>query len=87
MIQLARDQEASEQLGIEYIVGNAREPVLGGQYDLAIAAYLLNQARDRAELGAVYNGIASCLKPGGRFIMVNCSRGLSSRAFVSRIWI
>jgi toxoflavin synthase len=40
-------------------------------YDLAVAAYFLNYAHDRAELEAMCNGIARCLKSGGRFITVN----------------
>ena len=36
--------------------------------DLAVAAYLLNYATDRAELGAMCRGIARCLRPGGRFV-------------------
>ena len=39
--------------------------------DLVVAAYLLNYARDRAELEAMCRGIAACLKPGGRFVTVN----------------
>ena len=53
MIELARDQEAQHRLGIDYIVGDARELTLGVEYDLAVAAYPLNYARDRAELGAM----------------------------------
>ena len=54
-------------------------PALGVEYDLAVAAYLLNYARDRAELGAMCNGIAHCLRPGGRFVTVNCSPALDFR--------
>jgi toxoflavin synthase len=46
MIELARNQEAVERLGIDYIVGDARELALGAEYDLPVAAYLLNYARD-----------------------------------------
>ena len=79
MIELARDQEAQHRLGIDYIVGDARELTLGVEYDLAVAAYLLNYARDRAELGVMCNGIAHCLRPGGRFVTVNCSPALDFR--------
>ena len=79
MIELARDQEAQHRLGIDYIVGDARELTLGVEYDLAVAAYLLNYARDRAELGAMCNEIAHCLRPGGRFVTVNCSPALDFR--------
>jgi len=79
MIELARDQEAHDRMGIDYVVGDARELTLGAEYDLAIAAYLLNYARDRAELTAMCNGIAGCLKPGGRFVTVNSSPALDFR--------
>ncbi len=73
MIELARKQEAAHGLGIEYFVGDARNLGWDGQFDLVVAAYLLNYARDRGELGAMCEGIARCLKPGGRFVTVNCS--------------
>ena len=44
MIDLARRQEAQHQLGIEYVVGDARELDGTIQFDLAVAAYLLNYA-------------------------------------------
>ena len=42
-------------------------------FDLAVAAYFLNYAHDRDELTAMCSGIARCLKPGGRFVTVNCN--------------
>jgi ubiquinone/menaquinone biosynthesis C-methylase UbiE len=79
MIELARQQEAQRPLGIDYVVGDARELAVGEEYDLAIAAYLLNYARDRAELAAMCTRIARCLRPGGRFVTVNCSPALDFR--------
>ncbi len=73
MIGLARASEAEQRLGIDYAVGDGRNLRLGPDYDLAVAAYLLNHARDRAELDAMCNGIARCLKPGGRFVTANCN--------------
>jgi ubiquinone/menaquinone biosynthesis C-methylase UbiE len=58
-------------LGIDYIVGDGRNLGLGPEYDLAVAAYLLNYARDRSELEAMCDGIVRCLKPGARFVTVN----------------
>ena len=80
MIELARKQEAAHGLGIEYFVGDARNLGWDGQFDLVVAAYLLNYARDRDELGAMCAGIARCLKPGGRFVTVNCSPTLDFSA-------
>ncbi|MCE9568296.1 MAG: class I SAM-dependent methyltransferase [Planctomycetes bacterium] len=71
MIELARKQEADHQLGIEYQIADALKLSLPAEYDLVIAAYLLNYARDRAELRAMCDGIARSLKPGGRFVTVN----------------
>jgi ubiquinone/menaquinone biosynthesis C-methylase UbiE len=71
MIELARSSEAQQPLGIEYIVGDGRDLNFGPVYDLAVAAYFLNYAHDRTELEAMCNGIARCLKPGGRFVTVN----------------
>jgi ubiquinone/menaquinone biosynthesis C-methylase UbiE len=73
MIDLAREQEAEQQLGIEYVTGDVKQLDLKGEYDLAVAAYLLNYARDRDELGAMCNAIAGCLRPGGRFVTINSS--------------
>jgi ubiquinone/menaquinone biosynthesis C-methylase UbiE len=73
MIDLALRQEIQHQLGIEYVVGDARELDGTDQFDLVMAAYLLNYARNRDELQSMCDGIARSLKPGGRFITVNCN--------------
>jgi len=76
MIELARAQEAEQGLGIVYLVGDARQLELPEEHDLAIAAYLLNYARNRIELKAMCDGVFRCLKPGGRFVTVNSSPAL-----------
>jgi ubiquinone/menaquinone biosynthesis C-methylase UbiE len=73
MVELARAQEEQQQLGIQYVVGDARQSSGGELYDLIIAAYLLNYARNPEELQAMCDGIARSLKPGGRFVTVNCN--------------
>ena len=73
MIELAQASEAKQRLGIDYIVGDARSLRFDAGFDLAIAAYLLNYARDRAELDAMCKGVARSLRPGGRFVTVNCN--------------
>ena len=80
MIDLARKQESRHQQGIEYLIRDARNLNLPAQYDLAVAAYLLNYAQDRDELAAMTREIARCLKPGGRFVTVNCNPGLDFSA-------
>lgn len=72
MIDLAREQEARQPLGIEYGVQDARD--LGDsaeQFDLVTAGYLLNYASTPEELLAMCLGISRRLKPGGRFVSVN----------------
>jgi ubiquinone/menaquinone biosynthesis C-methylase UbiE len=71
MVELARASEAQQRLGIDYIVGDGRELGVAADFDLAVAAYFLNYARDRAELDAMCRGVARCLRPGGRFVTVN----------------
>jgi ubiquinone/menaquinone biosynthesis C-methylase UbiE len=79
MIELARKQEAEHPLGTEYSVGDGRALKLSEKFDLAVAAYLLNYAGNREELGAMCRSIAGCLKPGGRFVTVNTNPGLDFR--------
>lgn len=79
MIELARAQETGQEREIEYRVGDVRRLALEVEHDLAIAAYLLNYARDRDELGAMCDGIAHCLRLGGRFVTVNSSLILDFR--------
>lgn len=76
MIALARAQEATSPMGIEYFVGDARFLELDEDHDLVVAAYLLNYARHRDELAAMCRGVAGCLKPGGRFVTVNSNPAL-----------
>ncbi|HEV3344931.1 MAG TPA: class I SAM-dependent methyltransferase [Pirellulales bacterium] len=77
MIELARRQESEQRLGIEYVVGDARALPTTGEFDLVVAAYLLNYARSRDELRSMCGGIARSLKPGGRFVTVNCNPALA----------
>jgi ubiquinone/menaquinone biosynthesis C-methylase UbiE len=76
MVDLAQQQEAKHQQGIEYVVADARQFDPPEKFDLAVAAYLLNYAQNRDELQAMCDGIVRCLKPGGRFITVNSSPSL-----------
>ena len=71
MVDLARQQEAREPLGIEYVRADAAEIELGRKFDLVMAAYLLNYAHDEAELDRMARAITRHLKPGGRFVTVN----------------
>jgi SAM-dependent methyltransferase len=71
MIRMARDEEAREPLGIEYRAADARTLDAAEQFDLVMAAYLLNYAATQAELREMCAAIARALKPGGRFVGVN----------------
>jgi ubiquinone/menaquinone biosynthesis C-methylase UbiE len=73
MIALAQQAEAQQRLGVEYVVGDARTLAVEGEFDLAVAAWLLNYTHDLAELDAMCQAVARCLKPGGRFVTVNSS--------------
>jgi SAM-dependent methyltransferase len=80
MIDLARAEEARRPRGIEYLVQDVRELSVGAEFDLAVAAYLLNYARDEHELRRMCEGVARCLRPGGRFVTVNTNPWLDFRA-------
>jgi toxoflavin synthase len=79
MIELAHQQEAECQLGIEYLVGDARNLDGFAESDLVVAAYLLNYATNRSELTSMCHSIARCLKPGGRFVTINSNPALDFR--------
>lgn len=76
MIELARAQEQNQPLGIEYVVSDARDLAGQGEFDIVVAAYLLNYARTRDELAAMAAAICRCLRPGGRFVTVNSNPAL-----------
>jgi toxoflavin synthase len=80
MVTLARTQEEQAPLGIDYRVGDGRALELDDRYDLVVAAYLLNYATTRDELGAMCASIARSLRPGGRFVTVNCNPALDFTA-------
>ncbi|WP_437186999.1 class I SAM-dependent methyltransferase [Planctomicrobium sp. SH668] len=77
MIELAAKQEQEFQAGIQYIVGDARQLAISEPFDIAVAAYLLNYARNEEELRAMCNGIYDALDEGGRFVTVNCCQSLN----------
>jgi toxoflavin synthase len=76
MIELARNQEAKEPLGIDYWVEDARSIVPQQDFDLAVSAWLLVYAHDRAELARMCQGLASRVRPGGRFVTYTTNPGV-----------
>ncbi|MDB5348870.1 MAG: hypothetical protein JWN86_117 [Planctomycetota bacterium] len=83
MIHLAREEEENNALGIDYQVNDVRSLNLDRKFDLAIAAYLLNYARNESELLAMCVSIANCLRPGGRFVTVNANPEMDFRRLPS----
>src|SRR5262249_34945768 len=81
MIGLAREREAREPLGVGDLVHDAKGLQLGEQFDLVVAAYLLNYARTGDELLTMCRTCARHLKPGGRFVTVNNNPGQPPEAF------
>ncbi|MBM4070229.1 MAG: class I SAM-dependent methyltransferase [Planctomycetes bacterium] len=76
MIELARAQEVAAPLGIEYRVEDARALVPQQAFDLAVSAWLLVYAHDRAELADMCRGLARRLRSGGRFVTFTTNPGL-----------
>ena len=77
MIDLAVDQEARQPLGIDYVVGDAAEVIRPAQdFDIVACAYLMVYARSRAELADMCAGVASRVRPGGRFVTININPNL-----------
>jgi ubiquinone/menaquinone biosynthesis C-methylase UbiE len=73
MIELARKQEEQQHAGVEYLLSDIREMPYEEDFDLAVAAWLLNYAQNEEQLNDMCRAVAKSLKPGGRFVTVNCS--------------
>ena len=71
MIELAKQQEAQEPLGIEYIVCDVLKLGKIGSFDLVVASYLLNYAQTQEELLKMCQTIYANLKPSGSFVSIN----------------
>jgi SAM-dependent methyltransferase len=71
MVSLAQAAEAERPLGCRYIRADVTEVPLEGEFDLVVAAYLLNYARTREELGRLCAAMFAGLRPGGRVVGVN----------------
>ncbi len=71
MIQLAKEAEAQNPLGLVYHCQDALLLNLDQKFDLICATYLLNYAQTADELFRMGQVIANHLKPGGRFVTIN----------------
>ncbi|MEH2253801.1 class I SAM-dependent methyltransferase [Nostoc sp.] len=83
MIKLARQQEAADEQGIEYIIADVLELGLIGSFDLVAAAYLLNYAQTKEQLLSMCQSIFTNLKPGGRFVSVNNNSEQPPQSFLT----
>lgn len=73
MIEIARQEEAREPLGIEYLVGDVLELGEIDQFDIVVAAFLLNYSQTKEQLLKMCQNIYVNLKPNGRFVTVNAN--------------
>jgi len=76
MIDLARQQEKRDPLGITYLVEDARTVVPQQHFDIVVSAWLLVYARSRAELAQMCRALASRVRSGGRFVTVTANPGV-----------
>jgi SAM-dependent methyltransferase len=76
MIDLAREQERQEPLGVDYAVGDAARmgapgaPGAPGPFDLATAVFLFNYAETVETLNAMLETVAANLTRDGRLVAV-----------------
>lgn len=77
MIRLARQQESSQPLGIEYLCRDVLELGKVGEFDLVVASFLLNYAQTKEQLVQMCRVAFDNLKPGGHFILINENVGQS----------
>jgi ubiquinone/menaquinone biosynthesis C-methylase UbiE len=79
MISLARATERAEPLGVEYVIADVQELELGEQFDLVVAAFLLNYASGAGELRNMCRAVARHLKPGCRLVTVNSNPEIGAK--------
>jgi SAM-dependent methyltransferase len=84
MIALAREDEAREPLGVEYVQAAVEDLGVVGAFDVVSAVYLLHYAPTRDHLAAMCRTIAANLRPGGRFVAMNSNIGPGVPADMSR---
>jgi SAM-dependent methyltransferase len=74
MIRLAREAEAKQPLGIEYIARAAQELGRIGEFDIVTATFLLHYARNREELHDMARAAYLNLRPGCRRASATAAR-------------
>ncbi len=81
MIELAKQEEAKEPLGIEYIVADVCELGQIGSFELVVASYLLNHCQTKEQLLKMCQTIYVNLKPSGRFVGINDNVAQSPKSY------
>jgi len=71
MVALGDKAEMAAALGCRYLHADVVSLGVVGEFDLVVAAFLLNYARSRAELRRFADAMYANLRPGGRMIGVN----------------
>jgi hypothetical protein len=75
IIALAREEEAREPLGVEFVEAAVEDLSVVGVFDAVSAVYLLHYAPTRQHLAAMCRTIAANLQPGGRRVAINSNFG------------
>src|SRR5262249_6460073 len=75
MIGLAREEEAREPLGVEYMQASVEGLGVVGAFDVVSAVYLLHYAQTRERLATMCRTIAANLRPGGRLVAMISNYG------------
>lgn len=71
MVGLARQQENTNPLGIQYLEYDVKKMPKIGDFDLVSAAFLLHYSKTKPELASMCENIYCNLKKGGRFVALN----------------
>jgi toxoflavin synthase len=81
MIEIARQEEAREPLGIEYLVRDVLELGEIDQFDIVTAGFLLNYSQTKEQLLKMCQNIYANLKPHGRFVTLNGNLDLPAEIY------
>lgn len=71
MIELAREQERRESMGVEYVCADVEDLACQGEFDIVVAAYLLHYAKSEQAMMRMCRSIIDHLPPAGRFVTLN----------------
>ncbi|MFG2824449.1 class I SAM-dependent methyltransferase [Kitasatospora sp. NPDC048365] len=78
MVRIADEAEASEPLGVEYLVRDAADLEEIAAFDGALGAFLLHYGTDRDHLDRMCRGIGRNLASGGRFVTYQLNPEIST---------